>query len=178
MNESFKNNSNDSVESLIMQLEKLYERQIDENNRIQLMKSSLERFSEIINVFEKERTLEADLNKKINLLNESLDRVVNIQKNLINDREGTEKTIIKIVRGTKMLGQIMSAVATSIQMTIDNIELTPDIKEKSKTVKTQDELIMFLQPLNNMMKGLVEDKLKEQEIDTTLEEEGDINEKV
>lgn len=172
MNESSKNKLNVSMENLILQVEKLYERQIDENNRIELMMSSLERFSEIVKHFEKERYLEADLNKKINLLNESLDRVVNIQKNLINEREGTEKNIIKIVKGTKMLGQIMSAVATSIQLTIDSIGSNPDIEEKSKTIKTQDELILLLQPLNNMVKGLVKEKLKQEELGTTSEEEG------
>jgi hypothetical protein len=169
MNTSTGDSMNKSVEKLIDKMERMYERQAIENNRVDNMMSSLDRLAEIVARLESGKNLEAEFNKKIDLLNESLERVVNIQQNLAREQEGTHKTFNKFVEGTKVFGQILSVVAASIQMAVDNIgsvlkknneecSFSPD---KTQVVKTQADLSVLLQPLSTLVKNLVEEKIKQ-----------------
>lgn len=164
MSEPNGNEFNASIQNLIIKLENLYQRQIDDNKRIDMMMSLLERFSDIVDRYEQEKNLEANINKKITLLNQSLERVISVQEDLTKNRDGADKTVVKILHGTKMLGQIMTMIAASIQMTIDNNATNPNIDQKNKAVQTQRELMLLLQPLNSLVKSLVEEKLDQQNL--------------
>ncbi|MFZ5632213.1 MAG: hypothetical protein ACOY40_05135 [Bacillota bacterium] len=170
MNESSGGNLSASIERLINRMEGLYEQQSVENDRMENMLSLLGRLSEILVRMEEVKNFEAELNKKIDLLNKSLENTVNIQENLLRDQEGMDKTFSRVVDGVKMFGQILSIVAASVQLTVDNIgtvlknpSQTDNAADKTQVARTQADLASMLQPVSTLVKNLVEEKIKQQE---------------
>lgn len=154
-----------SVERLIGKMEKMYERQLAENDRVEKLMSSLDSLSKVMAQVESEKKYEAEFNRKIELLNESLQRVMNTQLEQVKAGEG-QKTLDKIIHGTKIVGQVLSAVATGIQFSVENVGLVlkkeEDNNKPGKTATdTQSDLSMILQPLNSLVKNFVDEKKRQ-----------------
>jgi hypothetical protein len=157
-----------SVEKLVGKMEKMYERQLAENDKMEKMMASLDSLSRVMAQVESEKKYEAEFNRKIEFLNESLQRVMNTQLEQVRASSG-QRTIDKIVQGTKIVGQVLSAVATGIQFSVDNVGMVLKKEEDSpKSLKTaaepQSDLSMLLQPLNSLVKNFVDEKKKQQEL--------------
>lgn len=160
-----------AVERLINKMEKMYERQAAENDRIERMMTSLDSLSQILARMESAKNMEDDINKRIEMMNHSLERILSIQESPAQKGEGDEKTLDRIITGAKTVGQIMSALASGIQMVVDNVggimkkdTASGAAPEKAQAAKTQADLSMLLLPLSTLVKGLVDEKIK-QEID-------------
>ncbi|MCL6610063.1 MAG: hypothetical protein K6T66_00835 [Peptococcaceae bacterium] len=161
---------NMSIERLIGKMEKIYERQAVESTRMENMLSLLDRFSVILARMEDSRNFELDFARKIDLLNKSLEQAANIQEKMVRGQEGPD-TVERVINGIKIFGLILSTVANSIQVTMDNIgavlkknsDAGPNEAEKSRA-RTQADLASILQPVSTLVKNLVEEKMKEQEL--------------
>lgn len=161
---------NMSIERLIGKMEKIYERQAVESTRMENMLSLLDRFSVILARMEDSRNFEIDFARKIDLLNKSLEQAANSQEKMARGQAGPD-TVERVINGIKIFGLILSTVANSIQVTMDNIgavlnknsDAGPHEAEKSRA-RTQADLASILQPVSTLVKNLVEEKLKEQEL--------------
>ncbi|MFZ5651013.1 MAG: hypothetical protein ACOY4I_09170 [Bacillota bacterium] len=158
-----------AVERLIAKMESMYERQAAENDKVERMMSSLDSLSQILARMESAKNLEDDIAKRIELMNE---RILSIQASSAGNRESEEKTLDRVIQGAKTFGQIMSVVATGIQMVVDNVGTimkkdagVGGVQEKAQVAKTQADLSMLLLPLSTLVKNLVDEKIKQPEID-------------
>ncbi|MFZ5648448.1 MAG: hypothetical protein ACOY30_12605 [Bacillota bacterium] len=161
-----------AVERLITKMERMYERQAAENDRVERMMSSLDSLSKVLARMESSKNLEDDIYKRIDMMNQSLERILSIQESPSDNKEGEEKTMDKVIQGVKTFGQVMSAVATGIQMVVDNVGTimkkdsgTGAVADKVQVAKTQADLSMLLLPLSTLVKNLVDEKIKQKETD-------------
>lgn len=162
-------NLNISIEKLVGSMERMYEQQVMENDRMENMLSLLGRLSEMVRRMEEIKGFESELNQKLDLLNKTLERTLGIQENLIRGQEGVDTTLFKVVGGINTFGQILSIVAASIQLTIENIGSVLN-KNPAKTEAgdgyrpegVTPDLNVVLQPLNTLVKGLAEGKMRQQ----------------
>lgn len=157
-----------SVERLVSKMEKMYERQLSENDKMEKMMKSLDSLSRVMARVESEKKYEDEFNRKIESINESLQRVMSTQMELSKTRE-EEKTLDKIIQGAKMFGHVLSAVASGIQFSVENVGMVlrkDDEGRKSQKAgmgQPQADLTMLLQPLNNLVKNFVDEKKKQGE---------------
>jgi len=157
-----------SVERLVSKMEKMYERQLSENDKMEKMMDSLDSLSRVMARVESEKKYEDEFNRRIESINESLQRVMSTQIELSKTRE-EEKTLDKIIQGAKMFGQVLSAVASGIQFSVENVGMVlRKDDEGRKSQKTgmeqpQADLTMILQPLNNLVKNFVDEKKRQGE---------------
>ncbi|MCL5059035.1 MAG: hypothetical protein M1130_13835 [Actinobacteria bacterium] len=157
-----------SVERLVGKLEKMHERQLTENDKMEKMMTSLDSLSRVMARVESEKKYEDEFNRKIGSLNESLQRVMSTQIELSKTRE-EERTLDKVIQGARIFGQVLSAVAAGIQFSVENVGLVLRKDDegrkslKAGTEQSQADLSMILQPLNNLVKNFVDEKKKQQE---------------
>lgn len=161
-----------AVERLIAKMESMYQRQAAEHDKVERVMSSLESLSQILARMESAKNLEDDINKRIEMMNQSLERILSIQVSAAGSRDGEEKTLDRVIQGVKTFGQLMTALATGIQVVVDNVGtiMKKDAgacaaPEKAQAAKTQADLSMLLMPLSTLVKNLVDEKIKQQEID-------------
>ncbi|MFZ5644364.1 MAG: hypothetical protein ACOY46_12305 [Bacillota bacterium] len=164
MSESSGDNLIVSVERLVRKMEKMYERQLSENDKLEKMLTSLDSLSKVLERWETEKSFENEFNRKIELIDDALQRVLNNQAKIAEE----EKTLDKIFQGAKTFGQILSAVATGIQYSVDGVGsvLKKDeevSRAQSRSVSTQTDLAMLLQPLNALVKNIAEEKKKSEQ---------------
>ena len=159
-----------SIERLIDRMERVYERQASETERTENMLSLLDRLAVVLSRMEDGKGYEADMVKKIETLNRSLEQTINIQEKLVKEGESSDSTFDKVINGVKIFGLVLSTLANSIQLTVENISSVLNknseaaaVPEKAKALKTQADLSSILLPVSTLVKNLVEEKLKQQE---------------
>ncbi|MHB8157204.1 MAG: hypothetical protein ACYDEQ_07415 [Desulfocucumaceae bacterium] len=158
----------ESVERLVEKMERMYNWQAAENEKMERMVKSLESLSKVVSRMESERSFENDLNKRIDNLTENIQKVVTTQVSLA--KEG-DKTIDRVVKGVKLFGQILSAVATGVQFSVESVGtvLKKDTEEnitpggKAGITVPQVDLSAILEPIGNLVKNLASEKMKLQE---------------
>ncbi|MHB8918668.1 MAG: hypothetical protein ACYC4H_11630 [Desulfocucumaceae bacterium] len=165
-------NIDQSIERLIKRMESVYEKQASETERTENMLSLLDRLAGVLSRMEDGRGYEAEMVKKIETLNRSLEQTINIQgKLLVREGENTDNTFDKVISGVKIFGLVLSALANSIQLTVENISSVLNKNsdaaaagpDKSRALKTQADLSSILLPVSTLVKNLVEEKMKQQE---------------
>lgn len=157
-----------SVEKLVNKMEKMYERQLTENDKMEKMMDSLDSLSRVMARVESEKKYEDELNRKLEYLNDSLQRVMDTQVELSKTRE-EEKMLDKIIQGARVFGQVLSAVATGIQFSVENVGMVLKKDDEGKKVlktgveQPQADLTALLQPLNSLVKNFVDEKKKNEQ---------------
>ena len=157
-----------SVEKLVNKMEKMYERQLTENDKMEKMMDSLDSLSRVMARVESEKKYEDELNRKLEYLNDSLQRVMDTQVELSKTRE-EEKMLDKIIQGARVFGQVLSAVATGIQFSVENVGMVLKKDDEGKKVlktgveQPQADLTALLQPLNSLVKNIVDEKKKNEQ---------------
>lgn len=164
-------NIDQSIERLINRMERVYEKQASETERTENMLSLLDRLAGVLSRMEDGRGYETEMVKKIETLNRSLEQTINIQGKLVREGENADSTFDKVINGVKIFGLVLSALANSIQLTVENISSVLNKNsdaaaagpEKSRALKTQADLSSILLPVSNLVKNLVDEKMKQQE---------------
>ncbi len=172
MSEAGGGNLGASIEKLIDQMEKMYDRQAMERERTDNLLALLGRLSEILARMEDSRVHEAEMTKRIEMLNKSLERVADINEKLAGGEGGPEKTMDRVINGVKVFGMILSTLANSVQLTVDNVNMVlnrgSDVSGNNQATRTQTDLASILQPVSILVKNLVDERMKQ---DTSSREE-------
>jgi len=156
MDEFSYENLNLSIERLIKKLEKIDKQSAAEDERMEGIFLSLDRLSETLVKLESSKNAASDMNKKINILNKRIENTINMGQNQKEDDKGIEKTVGKVVQSLNIIGQILSAVAVSVQPAVDNIGLL--LKNKQESKKNENDLAVLLQPITALVKNMVDEK--------------------
>lgn len=163
-----------SLEQLLDKMEKMQVKESIDNSNIERMITALDRLTEATTLIESQRREEVELAAKLDNLALSLEKTFAARGAEQYSGSGVEKTMRKIIRNTKLIGQILAIVATSVQLAVDSVGTVlhsenDDTQTISGTAraKTQADLAMLLQPLSALVQGLVEEKMKK---DTNIDE--------
>lgn len=166
MSENAGENLSASIERLIGKMERLYQRQAAESGTENIL-ALLDRLSAVLSRMEDGRNFEAEINRKIDQLNHSMGRSMDFQESLVRGQGGAGKTFDRVINGTRLVGLILSALANSVQLMVENINQALDKKpgeaSAASTARTQSDLSSILLPVSTLVKGLVEEKLRQQE---------------
>lgn len=160
-----------SLEKLIEKMEKMYESQAAENSRTESTLALLDRLTAILARMEDGKNFESEISRKMDLLNQYLERTADLQEKMARGQEG-ESAFNKVIHGTKLFGLILSTLANSVQVAVDNISLVlgkgpeaapPAGGSEHRVARTQADLAAILQPVSTLVKNLVEEKMKQQD---------------
>jgi hypothetical protein len=170
MSDAAGDNLSASLERLIEKMEKMHESQAAENRRTESTLALLDRLTVMLARMENAKNYEAEIGRKIDLLNQNLERTADFQERLVRGQDG-ESTFNRAVNGVRLFGLILSTLANSIQVAVDNISMvlgkSPDAASPvsgsdHRAARTQAELAAILQPVSTLVKNLVEEKMKQQ----------------
>lgn len=171
MSDTAGDNLSTSMARLIEKMEKMYERQAAESSQTENMLALLDRLSVILDRVENGKSIEAEIGRKMELLNQHLERTADFQERLARGQEGAEGTFNRAINGVRMFGMILSTLASSVQLAVDNISQVlgknPDgaspASDSHRAARTQADLAAILQPVSTLVKNLVEEKMKQQD---------------
>ena len=160
-----------SLERLIDKMEKIYESQALESNKTENILVLLDRLSVILTRMEAGKKFDTEIGKKIDLLNRSLEQNIEKQQKIDTTPEEEDKIYDKVIHGTRLFGLVLSALANSIQYSVENIGTalgkssdSANLIGNQNAMKTQVDMASILLPITNIVKSLVDEKMNQKEM--------------
>lgn len=158
-----------SVEQLLDKIEKMQVKESIDNDNTEKIIVALDRLTEAAARMESQRKEEMQLAAKLDTLALTMEKAFTSKGFEERPGQGVEKTLRKIIRNTKLIGQVLAIVATSVQLAVDSVGtvLHSDKSNEqpvpsSAQAKTQADLALLLQPLSALVQGLVDEKMKKE----------------